>query len=133
LLTQLCQNLPAIIIGVPIEVLAPVAVFRGMWAVFVHSNVRVPLGPLRWVLGAPELHHWHHARVERAEHNFANLAPWIDVVFRTHHLPKGPEDYPLGLDTPVPDGYVGKLLSPLVPQAVKRPGTAAGVCDSIDG
>jgi sterol desaturase/sphingolipid hydroxylase (fatty acid hydroxylase superfamily) len=116
ILTQLCQNLPAIVLGVPMYVLAPVAVFRGMWAVFVHSNVRLPLGPLRWLLGAPELHHWHHARVERAEHNFANLAPWIDVLFGTHHLPQGPESYPLGLGTPAPRGYVRKLLSPLVPR-----------------
>jgi sterol desaturase/sphingolipid hydroxylase (fatty acid hydroxylase superfamily) len=112
ILTQLCQNLPAFLLGVPLGYLAGLAVLRGMWAIFVHSNVRLPLGPLRWVLGAPELHHWHHARVARTRHNFANLAPWIDVVFGTHHLPEGPERYALGLDVPWPRGYLAQLARP---------------------
>ena len=95
--TQLCMNLPAILLGVHVELLAGAAVFRGLWAIFVHSNVRLPLGPLRVLFGAPELHHWHHARVERTRHNFANLAPWLDHLFGTHHCPEGEERYPLGL------------------------------------
>lgn len=122
LLTQLWQNLPAIALGVPLGWLAGIATFRALWAIFVHSNVRVPLGPLRWVLGAPELHHWHHARVEKATaHNFANLAPWLDALFGTHHLPQdiapGDEAYPLGLTEPLPRGYAAKLLHPFRPHA----------------
>lgn len=120
--TQLLQNLPAIAIGFPIELLASVAAFRGMWAIFVHSNTRIALGPLRWVLGAPELHHWHHARVGRTEHNFANLAPWLDLVFGTHHAPLGPETYPLGLDEPWPEGYVAQLVHPFVPTTAREDG-----------
>jgi sterol desaturase/sphingolipid hydroxylase (fatty acid hydroxylase superfamily) len=112
ILTQLCQNLPALLLGVPMGHLAGIAALRGMWAIFVHSNVRLPLGPLRWVLGAPELHHWHHARVPRTRHNFANLAPWIDVLFGTHHRPEGPERYALGLDEPWPRGYLAQLVRP---------------------
>ncbi len=119
IVTQLMMNLPAIALGVRIELLAGVAVFRGIWAIFVHSNVRLPLGPLRWVLGAPELHHWHHARVERTSHNFANLAPWLDRLFGTHHLPEGDETYALGVDEreqPValttPVRYVALLARP---------------------
>jgi sterol desaturase/sphingolipid hydroxylase (fatty acid hydroxylase superfamily) len=111
--TQLCQNLPAFLLGVPLGPLAALAALRGMWAIFVHSNVRLPLGPLRWVLGAPELHHWHHARVDRTQHNFANLAPWIDVLFGTHHCPEGPENYALGLGEPWPHGYLAQLVRPL--------------------
>jgi sterol desaturase/sphingolipid hydroxylase (fatty acid hydroxylase superfamily) len=120
ILTQLCQNLPAFLLGVPLGALAALAVLRGMWAIFVHSNVRLPLGPLRWVLGAPELHHWHHARVPRTRHNFANLAPWIDLLFGTHHCPDGPERYPLGLDEPWPKGYLAQLVRPFVVNGVRR-------------
>lgn len=112
ILTQLCMNLPAIAIGVPVEALAGVAMFRGLWAIFVHSNVALPLGPLRYVLGAPELHHWHHAKVDRTEHNFANLAPWLDVLFGTYHRPIGKETYALGIAEPWPRGYVAQLLHP---------------------
>lgn len=112
--TQLLQNLPAISLGYPVEAIGALAAFRGMWAIFVHSNTRLPLGPLRWILGAPELHHWHHADVERTEHNFANLAPWLDVVFGTHHAPDGPETYPLGIREPWPEGYLAQLAHPFV-------------------
>ena len=78
ILTQLCMNAPAIILGVPPEALAGVVAFRAIWAVFIHSNVRLPLGPLASIFGSPELHHWHHAKVERTVHNFANLGPWLE-------------------------------------------------------
>jgi sterol desaturase/sphingolipid hydroxylase (fatty acid hydroxylase superfamily) len=113
-LTMLFQNLPAFVLGVPVEALAAFVAFRGMWAIFIHSNVRIALGPLRWIFGAPELHHWHHARVTRTTHNFANVAPWIDVVFGTHHLPEGEETYALGLGDPWPKGYVAQLVHPFV-------------------
>jgi sterol desaturase/sphingolipid hydroxylase (fatty acid hydroxylase superfamily) len=110
--TQLCMNAPAIMLGVPLPALAGVAVFRGLWAIFVHSNVRLPLGPLRMLFGAPELHHWHHARVPQTKHNFANLAPWLDVLFGTYHCPRAPERYPLGLVDKWPRNYIAQLLKP---------------------
>jgi len=129
-LTQLCQNLPAIALGIPVRWLAALAVFRGVWAIFVHSNVRLPLGPLRWVLGAPELHHWHHAKLDRTRHNFANLAPWIDWLFGTHHMPAGAETYELGVEeaeaSPPGAGplraYATHLVRPLIPsRRMNRP------------
>ena len=92
-----------------------------MWAIFIHSNVRLPLGPLRVLLGAPELHHWHHLRRAHAQ-NFANLAPWTDLLFGTYHRPRGPEDWPLGSDPPLPSSYLGMLAGPVWPprQPVNR-------------
>ena len=116
LLTQLCQNLPAFFLGLPFEAIAGLVAFRGVWAIFVHANVRLPLGPLRVLFGAPELHHWHHARLAETKHNFANLAPWIDVLFGTYHRPVGDERWPLGLDQPYPKGYLAQLIEPLRPQ-----------------
>jgi sterol desaturase/sphingolipid hydroxylase (fatty acid hydroxylase superfamily) len=112
--TQLCANLPAFVLGFDPMSLAALIAFRGMWAIFVHSNVRLPPGPLRVLFGAPELHHWHHARVDRTEHNFANVAPWLDVIFGTYHCPEGPETYPLGLTEPWPRGYLSQLAHPFV-------------------
>ena len=117
--TQLCMNLPAMLLGVRMELLAGAAVLRGMWAIFVHSNARVPLGPLRWLLGAPELHHWHHARLPGGAptHNFANLAPYLDVLFGTHHCPAldGEERYPLGLDERWEPSWLHMMLRPFWP------------------
>lgn len=111
--TALLMNLPAVLLGVRGDVLAGIAVFRAFWAIFVHSNVRLPLGPLMYVFGAPELHHWHHAR--EARHNFANLAPYLDVLFGTHHRPD--HVYELGIERGFyhehPRSYFGLVLWPL--------------------
>jgi sterol desaturase/sphingolipid hydroxylase (fatty acid hydroxylase superfamily) len=112
LLTQLATNLPPMLLGVPPGLLAGVAVFRGMWAIFVHSNIRLPLGPLKLLLGAPELHHWHHAR-GRGNANFANVAPWVDLLFGTHEEPP-PHEFPLGLDRPPPRGWLASIVAPFL-------------------
>src|SRR4029079_12804131 len=75
--------------------------------------VRLPLGPLRVLFGAPELHHFHHARVARTSHHFANLAPWLDVAFGTYHRPEADTAYALGLSEPWPKGYVAQLAEPM--------------------
>ncbi|MFO0660917.1 MAG: sterol desaturase family protein [Polyangiaceae bacterium] len=117
ILTQLCQNVPFFLLGVRMDTIGALVVFRGAWALLVHSNVRLPLGPLRTLLGAPELHHWHHARTSNTKHNFANLAPWLDILFGTHFLPSSEEEsYELGnpTDDDLPRNYIGMMLTPLL-------------------
>ena len=46
-------NLPAFLLGFPLETLAGLIAFRGVWAIYIHSNVRLPIGPLRMLVGAP--------------------------------------------------------------------------------
>lgn len=113
LYTQTLVNLPAFVLGFPLSVLAGVAAFRGAWAIFIHSNVRLPLGPLRVLLGAPELHHWHHSR-ERFQGNYANLSPLMDLAFGTYHCP---DEAPaaVGLSEPFPQTYLRQLLQPFRP------------------
>ena len=114
LMTQLVINAPAIILGFPLEALAWLMAFRGMWAIYIHSNARLPLGALRMLLGAPELHHWHHLKRTKSQ-NFANLAPWTDLLFGTYHCPKGEESWELGLVDELPKDYLGLLVSPFRP------------------
>jgi sterol desaturase/sphingolipid hydroxylase (fatty acid hydroxylase superfamily) len=132
--TQLCLNLPGMLLGVSFETLGALVVLRGMWAIFIHSNVDLPVGPLRWLLGEPALHHWHHARVRETQHNFANLAPYLDVLFGTYHRP-AKEDYELGLVDPWPRGYVAQLVRPFIPTAWvrgwERPRTSPGALASM--
>ncbi len=103
-------NLPAFLLGFPLEMLAGFFAFRGLWAVYIHSNVKLPLGPLRMLLGAPELHHWHHDR-DRDAGNYANLSPLMDIFFGTYRHP-GHEPEAFGIKEPIPRSYLGQLWHP---------------------
>lgn len=110
LYTIFLVNLPIFALGLPIRSLVWFAAFRGLWAVFIHANVRLPIGPLRVLIGAPELHHWHHDR-QRDSGNYANVSPLFDVLFGTYRRPEG-EPNAMGVQELVPKGYIGQLLYP---------------------
>jgi sterol desaturase/sphingolipid hydroxylase (fatty acid hydroxylase superfamily) len=106
-------NLPAFIMGFELGSLAAIVAFRGIWAIYIHSNVRLPLGPLRVLIGSPELHHWHHA-IDRNAGNYANISPLMDKLFGTYTCPpQEPEQY--GIKEDFPQHYVGQLLQPMIP------------------
>lgn len=117
LYTQAFMNAPALLLGLSLEGMLGLIVFRGLWATFIHSNVRVPLGPLAYVFGSPQFHHLHHVR-DRDVGNYANLAPWIDCLFGTHCSEAevtGASDsdaLDLGLNRPAPKTYLGLLAFP---------------------
>jgi len=79
-------NLPAFIMGFDLNALALLVAFRGIWAIYIHSNVRLNIGPLKYVIGSPEMHHWHHS-LERDAGNYANISPLMDFIFGTHYAP----------------------------------------------
>lgn len=80
--------------------------------VFTHSNLNLSWpGPLRYVLGSPCFHRWHHAKYERVAFgkNYTVVFPFIDWIFGSYYYPVGklPSDYgflqakdeaPIGLD-----------------------------------
>lgn len=106
-------NLPAFIMGFPLETIAGLIAFRGIWAIYIHSNVRLPLGPLRMVIGAPELHHWHHD-IDRDAGNYANISPLMDIIFGTYTCPDHePERF--GIKEEFPKNYIGQMVHPLIP------------------
>lgn len=109
-------NLPAFIMGFPLESIAGIIAFRGIWAIYIHSNVRLPLGPLKILIGAPELHHWHHD-LDRRAGNYANISPIMDVIFGTYKCPdKEPEKF--GIREEIPSTYLGQLIEPLLPKRI---------------
>ncbi|GMV78835.1 MAG: hypothetical protein AMXMBFR7_00190 [Planctomycetota bacterium] len=105
-------NLPAFVLGFPLETLAGLIAFRGLWAIYIHSNVRLNTGPLRVLFGAPELHHWHHDR-DREAGNYANISPLMDVLFGTYRCPDH-EPERVGIHEPIARGYLGQMLHPFV-------------------
>jgi sterol desaturase/sphingolipid hydroxylase (fatty acid hydroxylase superfamily) len=78
-----------------------------------HSNVRLPLGPLKWVVPSPWFHHWHHAMEPEARNkNFSPYPIW-DVIFGTAFMPQDRLPTRFGVHDPVPnDNYLGQVAYP---------------------
>ena len=79
----------------------------------VHANIRVPYGPLRWLVVSPEFHHWHHsAEREAHDRNYASLVASWDVLFGTVFLPRGRRPLRYGIEERIPPGWIGRFLHP---------------------
>ncbi len=106
-------NLPALLFGFVLSTLAIIVAFRGLWAIYIHSNVRLPIGHLKMLIGSPELHHWHHDK-ERDRGNYANISPLMDIIFGTYICPPNePESF--GIKEKFPSTYVTQMIRPLLP------------------
>jgi lathosterol oxidase len=87
--------------------------FVSIQATFIHANVRLDAGPLRWLIATPQFHHWHHAADREAiDRNFAVHLPVLDWLFGTCYLPKGrwPARYGLAGGEPMPDGWARQFV-----------------------
>ena len=117
--TRSCAVLPLYAFGFTRATFGAFLVFTTFQALFIHANVRLRFGPLRWLLATPEFHHWHHANEPEAYNsNFAGEFPWIDWLFGTLRLPAGRMPARYGIDDPVPAGYLRQLAWPFR----RRPG-----------
>jgi sterol desaturase/sphingolipid hydroxylase (fatty acid hydroxylase superfamily) len=107
-LVTLAQNAPLVLLGVPLGAHATVLVALKIATVFVHSNLRVPIGPLRFVVATPWFHHRHHQR-DGAAANFASFLPALDLLFGSYRDDRADA---FGIDRKLPDGFVGLLVTP---------------------
>ncbi len=69
------------------------ATLDAVWGMYIHSNLNVKSGALKYVINGPEMHRWHHAReLTSPSRNFATkLAIW-DFLFGTAYLPETKPD-----------------------------------------
>ncbi len=106
-------NLPAFIFGFNLNAIAAIIAFRGIWAIYIHSNVRLNLGFIKKIIGSPDLHHWHHD-IERDRGNYANISPLMDILFGTYYCPNV-EPEKAGLKENFSRNYFGQLMEPMLP------------------
>lgn len=82
LLAVFLMGAPALAIGAWLGLLAVHLAFQ-------HSNLDYRVGPLRFVIGAAEVHRWHHKReYEDAQVNYGEFWMLWDHLFGTFRLPK---------------------------------------------
>jgi sterol desaturase/sphingolipid hydroxylase (fatty acid hydroxylase superfamily) len=105
--------LPIFILGFSPAALYAYLIFVSFHAVYIHANVRHRWPYLRWIFATPEFHHWHHTSDEEGiDKNFAVFLSFIDVIFRTEHMPNHwPKHYGTTKFQP-PETYLGQLAYP---------------------
>lgn len=107
-LMTLVQNLPLVLVGLPLGEHALVVLLLSVNTLFVHSNVRTP-GWLAHVIATPTFHHRHHDRDARTA-NYATLFPWIDRAFGTRA--SEPSDRFGVADARLAPTFLGLMLGP---------------------
>jgi sterol desaturase/sphingolipid hydroxylase (fatty acid hydroxylase superfamily) len=111
------QYVPLAILGFGIEEVFAAHIIALTIGHFNHSNVNVPLGPLKYILNNPQMHIWHHAREIPNKYgaNFGlSLSIW-DYLFKTAWVPGNGRDIELGFkgDEKFPENFSRQLVWPV--------------------
>lgn len=104
---------PLYLLGTSKEALDMYVSFAAFQAVYVHANVDIPLGPLKYLLVTPQYHHWHHSSQRPAiDTNYSAHTPLFDKLFGTYHMPfeHWPAHY--GTTKPLPKSFWGQMIYP---------------------
>ncbi len=122
---RVIEYIPLAMIGFGIGDFFVVHLFTLAVGHFNHSNFRLNLGPLRYILNNPQMHIWHHARVWPEAHahgvNFGLTLSLWDYLFRTDYIPYDGRDIELGFEglESFPHTFVSQNLHGL---PFRRPG-----------
>lgn len=115
LVTRALVLVPIVLLGFPQDTIFAYLIFISVQSVIIHSNIKMKVGWLRYVVVTPQFHHWHHASdAEAIDKNYAAHTPLFDMLFGSWHLPKDrwPDKY--GTVKPIPGGMLGQFLHPFV-------------------
>ncbi|NHA07205.1 sterol desaturase family protein [Mucilaginibacter sp. HC2] len=106
IINQTIEFAPIILLGADPAVIPIKALLDAMFGMFIHANVNVKLGKLKYILNTPELHLWHHANYIEVFHaNFATKFSIWDHLFGSAYDPGHPpgnerENWGLGYEYP---------------------------------
>lgn len=106
LINQTIEFAPIIILGADPMVVPIKAMLDAMFGMFIHANINVKMGKLKYFFNSPELHLWHHANYQEVFHaNFSTKFSVWDHLFGTVYDPgfapgNEPENWGLHYDYP---------------------------------
>ena len=113
LLTKSASFLPCILLGYSEVAIGAYVLVYHWHSILLHANIRLPFGPLRWLVASPEFHHWHHSDHREAyDKNFAGQLAFLDVLFGTAHMTHGTTPTKYGCSDRVPPTYLAQLAYP---------------------
>jgi len=94
------EYIPLALIGIGLRDFFIIHIFTLAVGHFNHSNIKIPLGPLKYIFNNPQMHIWHHAHDFPKEHKYGinfglTLSVW-DYLWGTAHIPYEGRDITLG-------------------------------------
>jgi len=94
------EYIPLAMIGFGISDFFIVHIFTLAVGHFNHSNLKLNLGPLKYIFNNPQMHIWHHARDLPEDRkygvNFGQTLSIWDYLFKTNYIPYSGKNIPLG-------------------------------------
>ena len=111
------EYIPLALIGFGINDFILVHLFTLAVGHFNHSNLKIPLGPLKYIFNNPQMHIWHHSKKlpEKFGANFGlTLSIW-DYLFKTNYIPRNGKNIELGFesDENFPSTFISQEIYPL--------------------
>ncbi len=112
------EYIPLAMIGFGITDFFIVHMFTLITGQLGHANLKIKLGPFKYLFNGPQMHLWHHAKnlPETHPHGFnyaITLSVW-DYLFKTTYWPSDDEHLPVGLPDKenFPEDFIGQALRP---------------------
>lgn len=99
---NIIQFIPLALLGFTLEQYIGVYIFTILIGHLNHANIKLPLGPLKYIFNNPQMHIWHHAKklpegVKYGCNYGLSLSIW-DYLFGTAKIPKDGRDIELGFN-----------------------------------
>ena len=110
------EYIPLAFLGIGLTDFFVIHIFTLAVGHFNHSNLKVNLGPLKYVFNNPQMHIWHHSyqMIEQRKYgaNFGLTLSLWDYLFRTAFIPREGQDIRLGFpgDEGFPTSFIKQNL-----------------------
>lgn len=105
---------PLFLLGADQEAINLYVTFAALQAIFIHCNLKLPLGFLKYVFVTPQFHHWHHSSEKPAiDTNYSAHFVLFDWMFGTYHMPKGKWPADFGTTKRLPRTFWKQTLYPI--------------------
>ena len=99
--------------GAPADVVIWTGAVTAFIGILTHCNVDMRTGWLDFVFNTPRLHRWHHSRDPReGNSNYGENLMLFDLLFGTFLRPERRPPVNIGIDGPMPSGFLGQLAQP---------------------
>jgi len=128
LMYQTVEFLPVVLLGASPKVPLYKAMANAVYGMYIHSNLKIRMGKLLWVINGPELHRWHHANDDQRAYdkNFATKFTVWDRLLGTWFDPGENRAADYGpSDGDFPEGWVSQHLFAFRPLPAMKEATQA--------